>query len=208
MRARVLAVVTMILGLGYGSLSAQWWGSKAPQNFHHADNDDKCGHDRDRWGRDRDRHDNDQCCDDDHDGKRDRDDDRWGRGHDHDDDKCGSSGSGNGGGTQATGSISGAVSGSNGPVSGWTVYLISASSSTSTTTNASGAYSFANLAAGTYLVCESDPGSDQEELPANGSSASAAPCSTGAAYGFSLTLTAGGTLSGNNFVNGAGGLAF
>jgi len=206
MRARVLALVTIILGLGCGSLSAQWWGVKPRPSFHRADNDDKCGHDRDHdRGRDwrgHDRHDDDQCCDDDRRGH-----DRWGRGHDKDDDNCGDGGdSGTGGG--ATGSISGNVTGSNGAMAGWTIYLISSSNTTSTTTGTNGSYSFANLAAGTYTVCEANPSPDAEQLPANGSSSTAAPCSTGASYGFTITLAAGAASSGNNFVNGAGGIAF
>jgi hypothetical protein len=85
------------------------------------------------------------------------------------------------------------------------VYL-TGPSSLSTTTGADGSFSFKNVAAGTYVVCEADPTPDAEQLPANGSSSNAVPCTTGAAFGYSVTLAAGGTISGLSFLNGSGGV--
>ena len=217
MRARSLAVAMMILGVaGYSNASAQTWGGRPPVGYHRSGNDDKCRHDDDKWNkRGHDRHDDDRdCCDDDRRGDHGRRDRRWGwwgwgdhrdgHGNDKDDDKdCGAA-------PAASGTISGSVSGDNGAVSGWTVFLIpqGGGSGTSTTTSANGSFSFGNLAAGTYMVCESDPTPDAEQLPANCSSTTAAPCSTGAAYGYSLTISAGSILTGIDFLNGSGGVAF
>ncbi|HXQ29044.1 MAG TPA: carboxypeptidase regulatory-like domain-containing protein [Gemmatimonadales bacterium] len=170
---------------------------------------------------DHDRKDKDDCCDDDRDDHThglDRD-----RGHDRDDHdaQCnanggkggsgsGTGGSGSGGSGMGTGtaSISGTVSGDNGSMAGWKVYLTNSSGTTiSTTTDSTGAFSFANLAAGTYTVCEAAPAGSPEELPAEGSSASSTPCSSPyAGYGFSLTLSSGESVGGNSFFNGSGGV--
>lgn len=163
------------------------------------------------------RKDKDDCCDDDRDAHAhgvDRD-----RGHDRDDHdaQCtatggkGGSGSGTGGSSgigTGTASVSGTVSGDNGATAGWKVYLINASGTAiSTTTDSSGAFSFPNLPAGSYTVCEAAPAGSPEELPASGSSASSTPCSSPyAGYGFSVTLSSGESVAGDTFFNGVGGV--
>jgi hypothetical protein len=196
---------------GFGTLSSQTWGGRAPvRDVRQVKNDDKC-RDHKGWGR-HDRRD-DQCCDDDdrrdHGHRRWR--DRWNRLFHHqdarqDDDNC----STDGGDDNTPGTVSGSVRGDNGAVSGWSVYLVAqggSSPAATSSTGSDGSYSF-SVAPGTYTVCEGDPSPDQEVLPANGSSASASPCAVGAGFGYLFTLEAGGAVAGLNFLNGSGGVAF
>jgi hypothetical protein len=230
MRARSLTVLTIILGfVAGGSLAAQARGHKpAPKpSYRNVSNDDKCGHDHERWGR-RDRRDDSQCCDDDqHDRRR----YGWRRWYDHwsrllhhqdarqDAADCSGSGDDTGGGNDTgggddgsgAGTVSGSVTGDHGGVSGWSVFLIpegGSSPSATATTGSDGSFLFEAVPAGNYTVCEADPAPDQEVLPADGSSASASPCAVGAGFGFLLTLTSGGTATGLDFLNGSGGMAF
>lgn len=191
MRARSLAAVTIILAIvGARDLSSQArssdaWSLTSNDRSNHGDQSGKCDrdHDRDAWGRGHDR---------------DQDRDRHG---DADDCKAAAA--------AGTGVISGTVTGDLGPVSGWKVYLLpTGGAAVSAVTGADGSYSFTALKAGAYLVCEGDPTPDAEELPANGSSSNSVPCSGYAPFGYSLTLANGSTLTGNNFLNGSGGVVF
>jgi len=130
-----------------------------------------------------------------------RDDGDWKKGGD-DAQNCTSSGTG--GGSATPGSIAGTVTSDVGPIAGWSIYLIASSGTVTTTqTNASGAYSFANLQPGTYRVCEANPSPAFEALPGAATVNSTTCASPYASYGYSLTVTSGASLSGNNFQNAA-----
>lgn len=118
------------------------------------------------------------------------------RGHDSDDCEA----------APATGSISGSVSNDGEAAgAGWAVFLLKADGSVAdnTVTDATGAYSFASAAAGTYLVCEENPFTEAHGFLGETRPATGGAC-PGAAYaprGFDLTLTGGAALTGNNFSN-------
>src|SRR5262249_14966689 len=144
------------------------------------DNDVGKGHsDRDGWrgagdcdhGRDNDaNHDRDDHRNDNHGADK-------GKDCDHGNGNGGGTGTGGGstGGTGGTGgvqvgSVSGSVAGDNGAVSGWQIFLIAANgASQSTKTGGDGTFTFANVATGSYTVCEADPSPATEQIPAAGS---------------------------------------
>lgn len=105
----------------------------------------------------------------------------------------------------ATGSISGTVLNDGEAAVGYSVFLLKADGSVAATvvTDGAGAYTFAEAAAGTWLVCEENPFTEEngflgETRPQTG------PACSGAAYaprGFSLVLAGGAALTGNNFSN-------
>jgi len=168
---------------------------KDKQNNHDDDCDGK-GDGRDDKGRDDDRrsmlHRSDRH--DDKHGKKDRDDDG----------QCTSGGSGGTGGGVTPGSIAGGVTDEAGPIAGWSIYLIASNGTVTTTqTNASGAYSFTNLQPGTYRVCEASPSPAFEAVPGAAATNSTPCASPYAPFGYSLTVTSGASLSGNNFQNAA-----
>ncbi len=78
-------------------------------------------------------------------------------------------------------------------LSGWTITL-SGPASASAVTNAGGNYSFASLADGTYTVCETMQSGWSQTFPASG-----AACTGG--FGYSVTISGGNTVSGENFGN-------
>jgi hypothetical protein len=108
-------------------------------------------------------------------------------------------------GAATTATISGTVTNDGVGAASYPVSLLKGDGSAvvaSTTTDATGAYAFANVAAGAYLVCEDNPFTEAhtflgETRPATGT---ACPSSAYAPRGFSLTA-AGAALSGNNFSN-------
>ena len=120
----------------------------------------------------------------------------------------------------ATGTISGTVTVDGVLQGGYSVSLLNAPgymadgtgptptlNSTTPTASSTGFYSFTNLADGTYLVCEADPGaSTPEASPGFLSVPTSARCpSPYAPFGYLLTVVGGGNLAGNDFVNGSGG---
>ena len=122
---------------------------------------------------------------------------RWGRRQDDNDQECG------GGAAPAT--VSGTVTNNGTGAVSYAVHLLSADGLTvvaTANTDATGAYSFAAVVAGTYLVCESNPYTEAhgwlgETRPNTGA---ACPAAYGP-LGFSLTVAAGATLTGNSFNN-------
>ena len=120
-------------------------------------------------------------------------------GHDDDDDNC------NGGGGPTTGSVSGTVFNNNAPVNGFPVSLLSpngASVIASTSTDATGAFSFAAVAPGSHLVCETDPFTDQWGHLGETKPNAGPPCPTGyAPRGYTVTVAAGANSGGNDFAN-------
>lgn len=108
-----------------------------------------------------------------------------------------------GGGT-ATATISGTVTSDGTGAASYPVYLLSADGATvvaTTNTDATGAYSFAGVQAGTVLVCEDNPFTEARGFLAETRPNTGAVCTP--AYGplgFSLTA-AGAALTGNNFIN-------
>jgi hypothetical protein len=105
----------------------------------------------------------------------------------------------------ATGSISGTVLNEGAAAVGYSVFLLNADGSVAATvaTDAAGAYTFGAAAAGTYLVCEENPFTEEngflgETRPATGE---ACPGEAYAPRGFSLVLAAGAALTENNFSN-------
>jgi hypothetical protein len=116
---------------------------------------------------------------------------------DRDDSDCG--------GETGPGTIQGLVQNDGAAASGYPVYLLSADGATvvaTTTTDGTGAFTFAAVPPGTYLVCEADPfvaayGFLAESTPSTGSA-----CPAGyAPLGYSITVNAGGTSAGNTFLN-------
>lgn len=104
-----------------------------------------------------------------------------------------------------TGSISGAVLNEGEAAVGYSVFLLNADGSVAATvlTDAAGAYTFGAAAAGTYLVCEANPFTEEHGFLGETRPATGAAC-PGAAYGprgFSLELAAGAGLAENNFSN-------
>ncbi len=104
-----------------------------------------------------------------------------------------------------TGSISGAVMNEGEPAVGYSVFLLNADGSVAATvlTDAAGAYTFAEAAAGTWLVCEENPFTEENGFLGETRPQTGAAC-PGAAYapiGFSLQLAGGAALTGNNFSN-------
>jgi len=125
-------------------------------------------------------------------------------GDDDDRDECGGNG---GGGGPTTGTVSGTVMNNGAAVNAFPVFLLSANGASvvsNAATDATGAYSFAAVAPGSYLVCEADPftpawGMLTETRPNTGPA-----CPSGQGYaplGFSVTVAAGATVTGNDFTN-------
>ncbi len=119
-------------------------------------------------------------------------------GHHEDGEDCG-------GGTETTGTISGAVMNDGAAASGFPVFLLNEAGTAvlaNTTTATDGSYSFAGVAAGNYLVCETDPfvaiyGFLGQTRPETGPA-----CPVGyAPIGFLITLDGGATVGGNDFSN-------
>jgi hypothetical protein len=106
----------------------------------------------------------------------------------------------------ATAQISGTVMNESVAAAGYPVFLLKGDGSavvSTTTTDVTGAYSFAAVAAGAYLVCEDNPFTEArgylgETRPQTGGTC---PGGAYASVGFSLTVAAGATLTGNNFNN-------
>jgi len=111
-----------------------------------------------------------------------------------------------GGGAPKTGSISGAVANEGAPAIGYPVFLLNADGSTvvaNTTTDATGAYAFAEVAPGAYLVCEDNPFTEAHGFLGETRPQTGAACAQPAyaPRGFALTLAAEAALTGNNFSN-------
>jgi hypothetical protein len=81
-----------------------------------------------------------------------------------------------------------------GGVTGWTVTLMGASSTASATTDAAGAYKFANVAVGDYDVCVTPVGPGQYQTMPGGGTA----CPSGWGWTVSVTVT-GSVVSGVDF---------
>ncbi|HUL99482.1 MAG TPA: hypothetical protein VLU24_08720, partial [Mycobacterium sp.] len=123
--------------------------------------------------------------------------------HDDDDDDCDG-----GGGEPTTGSIAGTVRNNGLGANGYPLFLLSTDGATvvATTTTAAdgtGNYTFAEVNAGTYLLCEADPFTDQwgmlsQTRPNTGP---ACPGTTYAPIGFAITLAGGDAQTGNDFAN-------
>jgi len=116
---------------------------------------------------------------------------------------CGDSGSGG----DQTGSVAGTVMNNGTGANGFPVFLLSTDGATvvangSTGSDGTGTFSLAGVKAGSYLLCETNPFTDQwgmlgETQPNSGPSCPAAY----APFGFSVTVTAGGKADGNAFTN-------
>lgn len=125
---------------------------------------------------------------------------RWGSfGHVKHDQDCEAGGA-------TTGTISGTVANDGALAAGYSVFLLSADGLTvvaTTSTDANGAYSFPEAAAGTYLVCEDNPFTEPHSFLGETTPQTGAACPAGlyAPIGYALTLAAGATLTGNNFSN-------
>jgi hypothetical protein len=86
----------------------------------------------------------------------------------------------------------------------WTIRLYDSNDQlvTSTTTTAgSGAYSFADVAAGTYRICEVLQANWTQSAPTSGPACNQGGVTDEAPIGYTVVLAAGGTSSGSNFGN-------
>ncbi|HUL99481.1 MAG TPA: hypothetical protein VLU24_08715 [Mycobacterium sp.] len=112
-----------------------------------------------------------------------------------------------GGEQPTTGTVDGTVKNNNAAVAGFSVFLLSVDGatvvgSTTTGTDGTGTFNFANVPAGSYLLCEADPFTEQwgflgQTRPQTGP---ACPASY-APLGFTVTVTAGAASSGSAFSN-------
>lgn len=128
---------------------------------------------------------------------------RWGAFAHHDGDKdCGAGGDT----TTAPGTISGTVMNESVGAAGYSVFLLKGDGSAvvaTATTDATGAYSFAAVQVGAYLVCEDNPFTEAHTFLGETRPQTGAACPQGlyGPIGFSLTVAAGASLTGNNFSN-------
>jgi hypothetical protein len=128
---------------------------------------------------------------------------KWDPRHPADSDDCAPSS----GGSDPSGSVAGTVMNNGAGANGFPVFLLSTDGATvvasgATGSDGTGTFSVAGVKAGTYLLCETNPFTDQwgmlgETRPNSGPSCPAAY----APIGFSVTVTAGATADGNAFTN-------
>ena len=112
-----------------------------------------------------------------------------------------------GGGEETPATIGGTVTNNLTGANGFPVFLLNPQgttvvASTTTATDGTGSYSFTDVAAGPYLVCEADPFLEIYGFLGQTRPAAGPPCPAGyAPIGFVVEVAGGDTATGNDFVN-------